>query len=66
MSMIIYNYMKNKYQVTMTQTFYILAEDDIQAEDMAIERCASDTDLLLPCNMAIAVEETTLPDSFFD
>lgn len=57
----------NKYIVTMKKEFLILAKDQQEAEDKAVEECADDSEALMPHNMEIEVlNGDKYPDSFFE
>lgn len=57
----------NKYKITLTKEFFIKAKDPTDAYGLAVEKCADDSEMLMPHNMERSVvSATTYPDSFFD
>ncbi len=43
-----------------------MAENETEAEQLAIKQCADDSEALLPCNMEIVTKQSKLPNSYFD
>lgn len=58
---------QKKYKVTMTKSFYLIADSEEAAQDEAVEMCADDSEALMPHNMDVSVSSAAkLPDSYFD
>ena len=54
-----------KYEVIMIQSFFIKAKDENEAQKIAVEKCADDSEILMPHNMNVQVELSEAPDSYF-